>query len=169
MHMTVNIESRPRIIQVLWRYGPVLFWMALIFIASSQSSLPSAAEPLADKVWKKFGHITAYAILMWLLLRTFASDKHLSARQSIAAFAMLLLYAVSDEFHQFFVPGRTSTWIDVACFDFLGGCAGWVAFQRFKLGKLQTEKSWMYWLIFIMCLALLFMLNAPYPDRLPQG
>lgn len=166
--MTADLKHRRTVMQWLWRYGPVLLWMAVLFIASAQSSLPSADEPLLDKILKKYGHITAYAILMWLLLRAMYEGKHLSARQSLLAFAILLAYAASDEFHQSFVPGRTSKVTDVIIFDFLGGCAGWVTFQRIRLQRLQSQHAWLYGLLFIACLALLFMLNLPYPEQAPQ-
>ena len=143
--------------------------MAAIFFVSSQPSLPSAPEPLLDKIWKKLGHIGAYAFLMWLTLRVINPQMHLSARHSVIAFAILLAYASSDEFHQSFVDGRTATWMDVLFFDLLGGCAGWVAYQRFKLGKLQAQQAWLYWLLFIGCLALLLMLNLPYPGQVEQN
>ncbi len=167
--MQLHIEYRSRLLQGLWRLGPLLLWMAIIFIASSQSTLPSAEDALADKIFKKFGHISAYALLMWLILRAFAPPKHLSARQTLLAFAILLSYAASDEFHQSFVAGRTATWMDVIFFDALGACAGWVAYQRFKLGQFKAHCAWLYWLLFIACTALLLMLNLPYAGKAEQA
>ena len=169
--MHVDIPSPPRLtqlLQLLRRFGPLLLWMIIIFAASSQSQLPAAPGALADKTFKKFGHIAAYAVLMGLILRAIAPAKHLSARQSIAAFVILLAYAASDEFHQSFVAGRTATWMDVVFFDGLGSWAGWVAFQRFRLQQYKTQNAWFYWLLFIACSALLLMLNLPYVGKVEQ-
>lgn len=178
--MPVNTKPHSRLTQLLWRYGPLLLWMAIIFAASSQSSLPSADDALADKILKKFGHLAAYALMMWLILRAIAPTNtsalapailpvnHLSARQSLVAFAILMAYAAGDEFHQSFVSGRTASWIDVIFFDGLGGCAGWVAYQRFKHQQLKPQHAWLYWLLFLGCTALLLMLNFPYNGKAEQ-
>jgi VanZ family protein len=87
------------------KWLPVLIWMALIFLVSDQ---PRAAIPAFDRfdlVVKKGGHILAYAILAFLLRRNGLS---LPTAVAIAA-----IYAVSDEYHQTFVPGRTGRALDV--------------------------------------------------------
>lgn len=166
--MHVDIPSPPRLTQLLWRFGPLLLWMIIIFVTSSQSQLPAAPGALIDKTFKKFGHISAYAMLMWLILRAMTPAKHLSARQNIAAFAILMTYAASDEFHQSFVSGRTATWMDVFFFDGLGGWGGWVVFQRFRLHQFKRHNAWFYWLLFIGCTALLLILNLPYDGKVEQ-
>lgn len=95
----------------LRRYGPVIIWCILIFWLSSQPHLPGPADQTWDFVIKKLGHITAYAILFGL---TFRANR--SVKQS---FIFCVLYALSDEYHQSFVPGRTPMLRDVGI-DIIG-------------------------------------------------
>lgn len=72
---------------------------------------------------KKSAHILEYAILYFLLFRAVNKFNLKSKKKEIYNWLLplvfCLLYAASDEFHQSFVPGRTSLARDVG-FDFLG-------------------------------------------------
>ena len=89
------------------RYGPPLAVMALIFALSATPDL-STGLGLWDVMLRKLAHITIYAVL-WLTLAR-ATDW----RRPLAATAVALLYAVSDELHQAHVHGRHGTPVDVA-------------------------------------------------------
>lgn len=65
-----------------------------------------------------------YAILAMLLLRA-------AGRSLEGALAVSLLYALSDELHQSFVPGRTARWADVG-FDFVGAVLGVITILRLR-------------------------------------
>ena len=69
-------------------------WAAVIFAASSQ---PGSAVGLPSP-WDKLAHMLAYAVLAWLLRK--------SGLSPFWAIALAVLYGVSDEWHQSFVPGR---------------------------------------------------------------
>lgn len=90
---------------------PPLLLMAVIFFFSAQPNLSSGLGWI-DHVGRKLVHASEYAllcVLWWRALRTVRdSDAALWS-----AFAIATLYAVSDEFHQRFVTGRHSTWVDV--------------------------------------------------------
>ncbi|MGQ9904980.1 MAG: VanZ family protein [Anaerolineae bacterium] len=121
---------------MLRRLLPSLAWMGVIFLASSQPSLPSADDPLLDVMLKKAGHITAYAILMALLLRSATPDQGSLTRGKVIACCMILVgYACSDEFHQSFVPGRNSSLTDVILFDATGGLLGLAYYFRTRLRR----------------------------------
>ena len=94
---------------VLCRWIPPLAWMVLIFFVSSQPDLPHAPGPIWDLLLKKAGHAVEYGVLYLLLWQA------LDPRRPFIALAWMLtvLYAVSDEFHQAFVPGRNGRWMDV--------------------------------------------------------
>jgi VanZ family protein len=95
--------------------------MALIFIASSSPSPGPTPEFLSDKLL----HFGAYAALGFTILRALAGAQLTSATPARALIALLLtvLYGVSDEFHQSFVPGRTPDVMDVVA-DAIGAGAG---------------------------------------------
>jgi VanZ family protein len=80
------------------------------------SSLPASRIPYFgefDVLFKKGGHAIGYALLAvayyWALPPRLASGY-----RAVLAVTMALLFALSDEFHQSFVEGRTSTLRDVA-------------------------------------------------------
>src|SRR5262249_29588180 len=65
-------------------------------------------------VIRKMGHLTEYAILTLLAVRAIQfGEPRLKPRAAIGAFFISVLYACSDEFHQRFVPGRTSSPRDI--------------------------------------------------------
>lgn len=101
------------------RWLPAVAWMALIFAFSSQSVLPGPADPLLDRLFKKGAHVVAYAVLAVLLERALARPR--GGRWW--ALAGTLAYAVSDEFHQSFTPGRSPLASDVVI-DMAGGLCG---------------------------------------------
>jgi len=93
----------------LSRWLPVLAWMGLIFVGSSRSDLPAHPNDSIDTVAKKAIHGVEYGVLAALLWRALAQGKG-SARDSLTlkVLGVSLLYALSDELHQRFVPGRGS-------------------------------------------------------------
>jgi VanZ family protein len=117
------------------KWGPVVLWMGMIFILSAQPTLPSAENQLLDLILKQSAHVLVYAGLAVLWLRAL-QDSHLPASQRLCiALVAAGLYALSDEFHQRFVPGRTASLVDVGC-DWLGaGLAAWL-WQRGPLAAL---------------------------------
>lgn len=99
---------------LLSRWLPVLAWMGLIFVGSSQSDLPTHPNDSIDTVAKKSIHGVEYGILATLLWRALAQGKG-STRDSLTlkVLGISLLYALSDELHQHFIPGRCSSLKDV--------------------------------------------------------
>jgi len=86
-------------------------YMGVIFIASS---IPGEALPkisISDKII----HLVEYGILSWILgkaLRT--SQKEIFLKQAtLLAIIMTILYGISDELHQAFVPWRNPDIYDV--------------------------------------------------------
>lgn len=92
-------------------WGPVWAAMALIFAASALSRVPSAARAIDDGIWHGLG----YGVLAALLLRAFAAARWeaVTGRTALLATAVATLYGVTDELHQWFVPGRTAEWSDL--------------------------------------------------------
>ena len=94
-------------------------WAALIF---ALSSVPDLGTGLGgwDLVLRKLAHAAEYAVLGALLIR--ATGR---ARLSIV---LGTLYALSDELHQTFVPGRLGSPLDVAI-DSIGVACGVVLWR----------------------------------------
>lgn len=99
-----------RVVRVLWLWGPAAAYMALIFV---QSSLTDA--PLPGAVPDKLAHAVGYAVLGGLVTRAMAGGfpRPVTWGTAVASFVVTVLYGVSDEWHQSFVPGRTADAWDV--------------------------------------------------------
>lgn len=109
-------------------WGPVGAWMGVIFFLSSQPTLPSLPGRIVDTLTQKGGHVTEYAILAGLCWRALRETGQ-TARPAIWAFVLAVLYAISDEWHQTFVPGRNGQALDVLI-DAAGALAGLVVLER---------------------------------------
>ena len=86
--------------------------MALIFFFSHQPDLSSGLG-VWDTIGRKFFHAAEYALLCFLWWRAFAALTT-RTRAIVAAAAVSLAYAVTDEIHQTFIEGRHGSPIDVA-------------------------------------------------------
>ena len=109
-----------RTIQIVLRWLPALLVMLIIFLFSSRASTELPSFDWADRMVKKAGHIFGYALLAiayWHGL----SFKH---ERWWLAWGFAICYAISDEFHQSFAPGRFPSAADVLVFDNLGALMG---------------------------------------------
>lgn len=83
-----------------------LAWMGLIYFLSDQSQLALPIELWWSDLLSWLAHFSEYAILACLLWFAARSTPGLSRRAATIAFVVVALYALSDEVHQSFVPGR---------------------------------------------------------------
>ncbi len=108
---------------------PLLAYAALIFYGSSQSrwffNPPDFFS--ADKIY----HFLEYGVFGVLSARLFEGYGFPSSLRGKIIFvtALSLLYGASDEFHQWFVPGRFATFGDLLA-DTLGGGVGGFIFLK---------------------------------------
>ncbi len=70
--------------------------------------ISAAYVDVCHSLIRKAAHFTEYGILFWLLIRGPMAD-----RPSLALM-LCVIYALTDEGHQAFVPGRTASLYDVA-------------------------------------------------------
>jgi VanZ family protein len=99
------------------RWAAVVAWMGLIFFLSAQPRLPSLLPPGLPQIQDVIGHFTVYAVLvvlLWWALRG-AGIRH----PFLWALGVTVLYSLTDEFHQSFVPNRHPDVFDLAT-DFAG-------------------------------------------------
>ena len=113
------------------RWLPVILWMALIFVVSSQPALPRAPDDLLDLLAKKAAHFGEYFVLAILVARAIGGARSLAWRELAIALGITLAYAASDELHQRFVPGRTPSPWDLVI-DALGAGTGLGVFARWR-------------------------------------
>ncbi len=91
----------------LW--GPFVGALVVVFWLSSLSRVPGA-----NHYWDKMLHGVGYAVLGVLALRAFHGGfERLRLKPTLYAALAVILWAVSDEFHQSFVPGRDASPLDV--------------------------------------------------------
>ncbi len=96
----------------LWYWLPPLAWMAMIFYFSHQPSLPRAPGYRLDAVLKKLTHVAEYVVLFLLLFRAWRRARSASQALNLSLLTAVT-YAISDELHQAWVPGRNANGRDV--------------------------------------------------------
>ena len=114
MAFTLN-RMKMKKVQIL-NWIPALVVMSVIFWFSAQSGEELPVFSWADKIVKKSGHMIGYALLAfwyWYALG-FQNNRHW------LAWLLAILYAITDEYHQSFVPFRSPSVWDVLVFDNLG-------------------------------------------------
>jgi VanZ family protein len=125
----------------LRRYGPLIAWMAFIFFASTGAFagentsriirplllwlFPDISEEriaLVHFVTRKVAHFLEYAILGLLAARAFSTSLQptLHRRWFLISLLLVVLYSLSDEYHQSFVQGRGASIYD-SFIDMSGG------------------------------------------------
>ncbi len=101
------------------RRVPMVLVMGTIFYLSHQTSddLYLPLLPGLDKV----AHLTAYGLLAAATLFAFSPASRQRNGRRVASITLLvcLCFGISDEFHQYFIPGRS-----VSGFDLLADCLG---------------------------------------------
>ena len=117
--------------ETLRRWLPPLLWAVVIWMLSTSwftgertaailmpllhalfpDASPAQLRALHQLV-RKLGHFTEYLVLSVLLYRALRARRRSSLQAAGLAFVIAGAYAVSDEFHQLFVPGRTAAATD---------------------------------------------------------
>ena len=129
---------------------PLLLWMAVIFGASADTKSTEHTSRILEPFlrWldpnvsaetiegvrlfvRKGAHLTEFGLMAWLAWRALWKPKRKDERPwswriAAAALALVVIYAVTDEVHQRFVPNRTGSLKDV-CIDTAGGILGLAA------------------------------------------
>ena len=119
-------------------YRLVCFFRELCPGLASEEALMKLVEFIETPI-RKMAHFTEYTILGWLMqlhLRTICflqvpgkeeAGYHDRRRLPWTGILLGVLYAVTDEIHQYFVPGRACRCMDV-CIDSLGVITGSLIF-----------------------------------------
>jgi VanZ family protein len=113
--------------------------MAVIFLASNTPARDLPSFGLLDVVAKKGGHVVGYAVLGLAYLHAILPRGLADPRLARVAVLLAALYAVSDEIHQVFVPGRGASVRDVLI-DTVGASLG-VGLRLFRQGRRASAQS----------------------------
>lgn len=109
-------QSRPGLFSPFLSYFMLLSWMAVIFFFSSLSGKPTDGPP---PTWyfleRKGAHVIEYAVLLVLSFHYFSLTffRERFGRILLLSAGFALMYATTDELHQFFVPFRGAKVTDV--------------------------------------------------------
>jgi VanZ family protein len=126
----------------LGRWLPVVAWVAVIWTLSGSwftgeatgsfllpilaaffpRATPGQLRAMHQGI-RKLAHFTEYLILSLLLYRALRSERGWNLRAALLALVLAALYAMVDEVHQGFVPGRTPAATD-CLIDISGAAAG---------------------------------------------
>lgn len=121
--LTLAPDAPSRALRIA-RWLPALFWMAGIAYVSHQSSPPGAADGGQSAAG---AHLMLYAVLAfalwWPLSRDYTAPAWLPAS---FAFALAVLFGVTDELHHALVPGRVASLGDLGL-DAAGAAIGVIA------------------------------------------
>lgn len=108
------------VILFLGYWLPPLLYAVLIFYLSSLPGTTYFPQFFsADKIL----HVAEYGLLGYLLARALGRSPHRKAMLFFTAASLSVLYGISDEIHQYFVPFRCSSVMDVVA-DGLGASLG---------------------------------------------
>ena len=130
---------------VIIAWLPVAIWMAVVFFFSAQPAeesvvlsggltswlvnisqslpIPEAEMHALHGSVRKYAHFLVYLVLGLLVARALAKSRQLNRLTLLSALLVCVLYAVSDEVHQLYVPGRSGQVSDVLL-DSAGSAVG---------------------------------------------
>ena len=111
-------------------------WAGLIFYLSSQ---PGIDTPLLFPGQDKLFHLIVFGILGFFMMGAMKITGNGYHRSQVWMVVLIvILYGISDEFHQYFVPGRSTESLD-ALADGIGGILG--AWAMFYVARLFVRRS----------------------------
>ncbi|MFH1213317.1 MAG: VanZ family protein [Candidatus Neomarinimicrobiota bacterium] len=121
----------------IWLKLPAILYAVLIFGLSSLPKTPLTLVP----IWNidKLAHLTEYTIFGVLLMLAFTGGRPgaVLRRTNYGSFFSGAIYGLSDEIHQYFVPGRICSAVDLSA-DLIGILLGiwifnhWHIFRKFR-------------------------------------
>ncbi len=145
----------------------VVLWMIMIFLLSGMNSIESNSKTkgivgkiigeveeydvtvmkevnetnldTANFIFRKIAHATVYLVLSFFVCNFFYQLKKNKIQNNyLISVFICLLYAITDEYHQTFILGRSGNYIDVII-DFIGAIIGSIIF--YYLVKIIKKKK----------------------------
>lgn len=102
-----------------------LFWALFLLTLTSWPRPPSVPILSAIPHFDKFVHFVLYGVQAFLLYRavTWGGESGFSLWRVIAIVGVMAVWAVADEVHQYWIPGRSMEGADVMA-DLIGATVG---------------------------------------------
>lgn len=123
------IEKGGRVGFFLVHTAPLLAYLGLIAVVSHQEEVSLPVAGRFDKVWHGLEYMpVGILILRWLVNR---SVGRITGRAMATALVLGILYAVTDEIHQAFIPRRSAELLDLAA-DGIGVLVGSSAYALIR-------------------------------------
>ena len=132
----------------------LLLWMLVIFLFSSQPHSGETTKSIIEQIMpniktnslldminfivRKSAHITEYFILTLLIISLLKEYTKKERTILLSSIIFCFIYAMTDEYHQSFVPGRSSLFRDVLI-DTSGSLIALLGYY-FYLKKFTTKK-----------------------------
>ena len=114
--------------KTILRWAPSVLLMVVIFALSSIPSKEMPSFGFWDTLVKKGGHMLGYGILTV----SFGFGLGWERKRAWQAFLLAVAYALTDEVHQSFVPGRHASLLDALVFDGGGSILAMMGMWFFK-------------------------------------
>jgi VanZ family protein len=123
----------------LYRWGPAIIIMGIIFIASSTPGTDLPDFGYIDFFAMKAGHLLGYTLLSAAFLHALSYGRPITRSRIAVTWILVILYAISDEWHQSFTPERNPALLDLSI-DTAGGFLG-VAFLYIIRKRLRHTRK----------------------------
>ena len=161
--MTKNDKKYIKVIKIIL----IIIWMIVVFIFSNQGGNESSGTSskitkvvvdivtkdkkesnnqmveMTEKIVRKGAHDTIYTIGGFLIMNYTYSMEKAKKQKVLGSFLFGIFYAVTDEIHQYFIPGRSARLFDVGIdtFGVLTGICIYLAIMAIidKLSKKHID------------------------------
>jgi VanZ family protein len=132
-------QTQNRWIFLITHWLPPFCWALLIFDLSSHSFADST---LPFNHFDKLIHAGIYGILCFLFYRAFLQMQTIWWKEKAVTLSLLfsILYAISDEIHQMFVPMRTPDMMDILA-DSMGAGLFLIGVWSIRFFQFRKEKK----------------------------
>lgn len=126
MYSELLLDKMKIIVYILFYILPLVLYSGFIIYLSSLSDIPTirsafTKEPISKDAWTgdELEHIFEYGLLAFLFNRSILPTRFKN-KAFLLTIIFIVLFGLFDEIHQYFVPKRSFSIIDLV-WDFIGG------------------------------------------------
>ncbi|HDQ22822.1 MAG TPA: VanZ family protein [Candidatus Uhrbacteria bacterium] len=142
-HEKIQVILANKKFQTFEKWFLLVFWALAIFILSS---LPLNDVFIKFDIWtfiiRKLAHMFEFGVLAFLIYRLLSQIEKKNFYWNLTwAFIFTVMYAISDEYHQYIVPGRHGVWTDVLIDSLGAAIAIWLIYLNHQHKKFLKKKK----------------------------